>query len=43
MVRSAWEAWQRSQDALNKRDWATYGQEQKKLEDALRQLRGDAR
>ncbi len=36
----AWEAWQRSQEALKRGDWAVYGQEQKRLEEALRQLAG---
>jgi uncharacterized membrane protein (UPF0182 family) len=35
----AWEAWQKSQDALRRGDWAAYGQEQKRLEEILRQLR----
>jgi uncharacterized membrane protein (UPF0182 family) len=35
----AWEAWTRSQDALRRGDWAGYGQEQKRLEELLRQLR----
>jgi len=35
----AWEAWQKSQEALRRGDWAAYGQEQKRLEEALRQLR----
>jgi uncharacterized protein len=34
----AWEAWSRSQDALRRGDWAAYGAEQKRLEDALRSL-----
>ena len=34
----AWEAWTRSQEALRRGDWAAYGAEQKKLEDALRAL-----
>jgi uncharacterized membrane protein (UPF0182 family) len=38
-VQRAWEAWQRGQEALRKGDWATYGQEQKRIEDALRALR----
>jgi uncharacterized membrane protein (UPF0182 family) len=38
-VQRAWEAWQRGQEALRKGDWATYGQEQKRVEEALRQLR----
>jgi uncharacterized membrane protein (UPF0182 family) len=36
----AWEAWLRSQDALRRGDWAAYGAEQKRLEDALRTLSG---
>ncbi len=35
----ALEAWQKSQEALKRGDWAAYGQEQKRLEEALRQLR----
>ncbi len=38
-VQRAWEAWTRSQDALRRGDWAAYGAEQKRLEDALRALR----
>jgi len=38
-VRRAWDAWTRSQEALRRGDWATYGLEQKRLEDALRALR----
>jgi uncharacterized protein len=34
----AWEAWLRSQEALRRGDWATYGAEQKRLEEALRAL-----
>jgi uncharacterized membrane protein (UPF0182 family) len=36
----AWEAWTRSQDALRRGDWAAYGAEQKRLEEALRDLSG---
>ncbi len=36
----AWEAWTRSQDALRRGDWAAYGAEQKRLEEALRALAG---
>jgi len=36
----AWEAWTRSQEALRRGDWAAYGAEQKRLEDALRTLSG---
>ena len=42
-VQRAWEAWQRGQEALRKGDWASYGQEQKRIEEALRQLRGEGR
>jgi uncharacterized membrane protein (UPF0182 family) len=38
LVQRAWEAWQRSQEALRRGDWTAYGQEQKRLEEALRQL-----
>jgi uncharacterized membrane protein (UPF0182 family) len=38
-VQRAWEAWQRAQEALRRGDWAAYGQEQKRVEEALRQLR----
>jgi uncharacterized membrane protein (UPF0182 family) len=38
-VQRAWEAWQRGQEALRKGDWAAYGQEQKRIEEALRSLR----
>ena len=31
-------AWLRSQEALRRGDWATYGAEQKRLEEALRAL-----
>jgi hypothetical protein len=35
----AWEAWTRSQEALRRGDWAAYGAEQARLEEALRALR----
>ena len=38
LVQRAWESWSRSQDALKRGDWAAYGAEQKRLEDALRAL-----
>ncbi len=38
LVTRAWEAWQKAQDALRRGDWTGYGQEQKRLEEALRQL-----
>jgi uncharacterized protein len=34
----AWEIWTRAQDALRRGDWATYGAEQKRLEEILRAL-----
>jgi hypothetical protein len=34
----AWEIWTRAQDALRRGDWATYGAEQKRLEETLRAL-----
>jgi uncharacterized membrane protein (UPF0182 family) len=43
LAQRAWEAWTRSQDALRRGDWATYGAEQKRLEDTLRELTGSAR
>jgi hypothetical protein len=38
LVERAWDAWQKAQDALRRGDWSVYGQEQKRLEDALRRL-----
>jgi hypothetical protein len=38
-AQQAWEAWQRGQEAIRKGDWAAYGQEQKRVEEALRRLR----
>ena len=35
----AWEAWQKAQEALRRGDWSAYGQEQKQLEETLRQLK----
>src|SRR5262245_23566103 len=40
LIQRAWEAWQKGQDAVRRGDWAAFGQEQKRLEDALRQLQG---
>src|SRR5687767_10602676 len=40
LVQRAWESWSRAQDALKRGDWAAYGAEQKRLEDALRGLSG---
>ncbi len=39
----AWEIWTRAQDALRRGDWAAYGAEQKRLEEALRALLEPAR
>jgi hypothetical protein len=39
VAQRAWEAWQKSQEALRKGDWAAYGQELKRVEEALRQLK----
>ena len=39
LIQQAWDAWQKAQEALRRGDWSTYGQEQKRLEDTLRQLR----
>jgi len=38
-IQRAWDAWQKGQEALRRGDWAAYGQEQKRLEETLRQLR----
>jgi len=35
----AWEAWSRGQEALRRGDWSGYGEEQRRLEQALRELR----
>ena len=43
LAQQAWEVWQRAQDALRRGDWAQYGAEQKRLEEALRALTGAAR
>jgi len=37
-IQKAWESWQKAQEALRRGDWAAYGQEQKRLEEALRHL-----
>jgi uncharacterized membrane protein (UPF0182 family) len=36
----AWEAWQKAQEALKRGDWAAWGQELKRVDEALRQLSG---
>jgi uncharacterized protein len=38
-IQRAWDAWQKAQEALKRGDWAAYGQEQKRLEETLRQLK----
>jgi uncharacterized membrane protein (UPF0182 family) len=38
LAQRAWEIWTRAQDALRRGDWATYGAEQKRLEETLRGL-----
>jgi len=38
-IQQAWDAWQKAQEALKRGDWAAYGQEQKRLEETLRQLK----
>jgi len=38
LAQRAWEIWTRAQDALRRGDWATYGTEQKRLEETLRAL-----
>ena len=38
LAQRAWEIWNRAQDALRRGDWATYGTEQKRLEETLRTL-----
>jgi uncharacterized membrane protein (UPF0182 family) len=39
LAQRAWEAWSRAQEALRRGDWAGYGEEQRRLEEALRRLR----
>jgi uncharacterized membrane protein (UPF0182 family) len=39
LAQRAWESWQKAQEALRRGDWAAYGEEQKRLEGVLRQLR----
>ena len=38
LAQRAWEIWTRAQDAVRRGDWATYGAEQKRLEETLRAL-----
>jgi len=39
LAQRAWEAWSRAQEALRRSDWAAYGEEQRRLEQALKELR----
>ncbi len=39
IAQRAWEAWSRAQEALRRSDWAAYGEEQRRLEQALKELR----
>jgi uncharacterized membrane protein (UPF0182 family) len=39
VAQRAWEAWSRAQEALRRGDWSAYGEEQRRLEQALRELR----
>jgi len=39
LAEQAWDTWQKAQEALRRGDWTAYGEEQKRLEGALRQLR----
>ena len=39
LAQRAWEAWSRAQEALRRSDWSAYGEEQRRLEQALRELR----
>jgi hypothetical protein len=43
LAQRAWEAWGHAQEAVRRGDWAGYGEEQRKLEEALRRLREAAR
>ncbi len=42
LIRKAWEAWSRAQDALRRGDWSSYGEEQRRLEQTLQELRDRA-
>src|SRR3990172_2701318 len=39
VAQRAWEAWSRAQEALRRSDWSAYGEEQRRLEQALREFR----
>ena len=39
VAQRAWEAWSRAQEALRRGDWSAYGEEQRRLEQALREFR----
>jgi uncharacterized membrane protein (UPF0182 family) len=43
LAQRAWETWERGQEALRRGDWAAYGAEQKRLEEALRALNESGR
>jgi hypothetical protein len=43
LAERAWEIWQRAQEALRRGDWASYGAEQRRLEETLRALTGASR
>jgi hypothetical protein len=43
LAQRALDVYQRAQDALRRGDWATYGAEQKRLEETLRELTGQRR
>jgi hypothetical protein len=38
-IQKAWDAWSKGQEALKRSDWAAFGTEQKRLEEALKELR----
>ncbi|MBI4589246.1 MAG: UPF0182 family protein, partial [Candidatus Rokubacteria bacterium] len=39
LVQRAWEAWSRAQEALRRGDWSGFGEEQRRLEQTLKELR----
>jgi uncharacterized membrane protein (UPF0182 family) len=38
-IQKAWDAWTKAQEAVKRGDWAAYGAEQRRLEEALKELR----
>jgi uncharacterized membrane protein (UPF0182 family) len=42
LVQRAWEAWSRAHEALRRGDWSGYGEEQRRVEQALKELRDRA-